>query len=100
MICMAIRNAVFSFTSRARESWSADSSCLVFGMNMIEKKPLLKWQGRVARDRARRDTERGLSVVAAMAVLITGGLGRTTVRASWFAAPAGLLKMNNTIFLR
>jgi len=37
MIYMAIRNAVFSFTSRARGSWSADSPCLAFSMNMIEK---------------------------------------------------------------
>jgi len=34
----------------------------------------MKWQGRVVKDRAYHDTERSLTVVAAMAMLITAVL--------------------------
>ena len=50
-------------------------------------------------NRADRDAERGLAVVAAVAVLARGSMERSAVGADRFAPPAGLLEVGDAIFL-
>ena len=63
------------------------------------QKPFLEWQVGVMEDRADRDAEAGLAVVAAMAVLVWGGIGRSAVGADRPIGPARGLQMGDAALL-
>ena len=58
-----------------------------------------KWQVRMVENGAYGDAERGLTLVAAVAVLIARSVGRTAIGTGRFTAPSGSLRMSRAILL-